>query len=311
MIAVTGVHMAPMPTVATSRERAMIVVLGDIAIDIVSRLRKPLARGSDASATIRIMPGGSGANVAVWLARLGAPVSFIGRVGDDPFGRWLADDLRREGVNPVLTIDHERGTGVIQVLVEPDGERTMVPDRGANAVWASGDIPEALIASASLLHVVGYVLLDEESRRGALTAMVHARVHGVAISLDPSSHAPLEALGADGLWSMVGQVTILLPNRHEAQLLSGETDPAHALRVLGQQARIVAVKLDKDGCIAGEGNRVYRAPAPQAAIVNATGAGDAFDAAFLARWMTGGDVEAACRAGVALGTHAATLQSTR
>jgi sugar/nucleoside kinase (ribokinase family) len=168
-----------------------------------------------------------------------------------------------------------------------------------------------LIASASLLHVVGYVLLDEESRRGALMALAHARAHGVPISLDPSSHAPLGALGADGLWSMVGQVTILLPNRHEAQVLSGEVDPAEALRVLGQQARIVAIKLDKDGCIAGEGGCVYGAPAPRAVIVNATGAGDAFNAAFLARWLTAGDVEAACHAGVALGTHAATLQATR
>ena len=289
----------------------MIVVVGDIAIDIVSQLKRPLVRGSDASATVRIMPGGSGANVAVWLARLGQPVRFIGRVGDDPFGRWLADDLRREGVHPALTIDPELGTGVIQVLVEPDGERTMVPDRGANAVWAPDDVPEALIAGASLLHVVGYVLLDEASRRGALTAMAHARAHGVPISLDPSSHAPLGALGADGLWSMVGQVTILLPNRREAQVLSGEADPADALRVLGQQARVVAIKLDKDGCIAGEGDRVYRVPAPQATIVNATGAGDAFDAAFLARWLVDGDVDAACRAGVALGTHAATLPSTR
>jgi len=118
-------------------------------------------------------------------------------------------------------------------------------------------------------------------------------------------------LGADGLWSMGGQVTILLPNRREAQVLSGAADPADALRVLGQQARVVAIKLDKDGCIAGEGDRVYRAPAPQAAIVNAAGAGDAFDAAFLARWLVDVNVDAACRAGVALGTHAATLPSTR
>ena len=83
------------------------------------------------------------------------------------------------------------GTGVIQALVEPDGERATVPDRGANAVWAPDDVPEALIANASLLHVVGYVLLDEASRRRALTAMAHARAHGVPISLDPSSHAPL------------------------------------------------------------------------------------------------------------------------
>ncbi len=69
----------------------MIVVLGDIAVDIVSRLRTPLVRGSDAGAEVRVTPGGSGANVAVWLARLGQAVTFVGRVGADPFGRWLAD----------------------------------------------------------------------------------------------------------------------------------------------------------------------------------------------------------------------------
>jgi sugar/nucleoside kinase (ribokinase family) len=110
---------------------------------------------------------------------------------------------------------------------------------------------------------------------------------------------------------MVGQVAILLPNRREAQVLSGEAEPADALRVLGRQARVVAIKLDKDGCIAGEADRVYRVPAPQATIVNATGAGDAFDAAFLVRWLVDGEVNAACGAGVALGTHAATLPSTR
>ena len=70
----------------------MILVLGDIAVDIVSHLRSPLLRGSDAAAEVRLMPGGSGANVAVWLARGGRAVTFAGRVGDDAFGRWLADD---------------------------------------------------------------------------------------------------------------------------------------------------------------------------------------------------------------------------
>ncbi len=289
----------------------MIVVVGDIAVDIVSRLSRPLVRGSDAAATVRIMPGGSGANVAVWLARLGQPVTFIGRVGADPFGEWLAADLRREGVNPALVIDRARGTGVIQVLVEPDGERTMAPDRGANAVWSPSDIPEALIAGASLLHLVGYVLLDEASRCGALTAAAAAAAHGVPISLDPSSHAPLLALGAGGLWSMMGQVEVLLPNRQEAQALSGTPDLAGALVALGQHARVTAIKLDKDGCIARAGDHICRAAAPRATIVNATGAGDAFDAAFLACWLAGGDTEAACRAGVALGTHAATLPTTR
>jgi sugar/nucleoside kinase (ribokinase family) len=289
----------------------MIVVLGDIAVDIVSRLRRPLARGSDAAAEVRVMPGGSGANVAVWLARLGQPVIFVGRVGDDLFGHWLADNLAAEGVTPALVVDRERGTGVIQVLVEPGGERTMVPDRGANAFWSETDVPEELIAQASLLHVVGYVLLDEDSRRGALRAMAYARSHDVPISLDPGSHAPLLTLGVGDFWSLIGRVTVLLPNRIEAQALAGEDTPEGAATKLLAHAEVVAVKLDRDGCLAAKGSDRWRVPAPEARIVNATGAGDAFNAAFLARWLADGDVGAACRAGVALGTHAATLPTTR
>jgi sugar/nucleoside kinase (ribokinase family) len=289
----------------------MIVVLGDIAADVVSILRTPLARGSDAPATVRVMPGGSGANVAVWLARLGQPVTFVGRVGDDAFGRWLAEDLRQEGVRPALVVDRERGTGVIQVLVEPDGERTMVPDRGANAWWSPDDVDEDLIARADLLHVVGYVLLDEDSARGALQAMRYARAHGVPVSLDPSSHAPLAALGPGAFWSQVGRVDILLPNRQEVQTLAGVPDVEAAAAALLAHAGLVVVKLDRDGCLAARGDRGWRTPAPTASIANATGAGDAFDAAFLAAWLRDGDVALACREGVRLGTHAATLPTTR
>jgi sugar/nucleoside kinase (ribokinase family) len=260
---------------------------------------------------VRVTPGGSGANVAVWLARLGQAVTFIGRVGDDVFGRWLAEDLRREGVTPALVVDPKLGTGVIQVLVEPNGERTMIPDRGANAVWSPEDAPAELIAGARLLHVVGYVLLDAESRRGALQAMAYARAAGVPISLDPSSHAPLLGLAPGGFWSMIERVTVLLPNRSEAQALSGQADPQAALDILQAHAQLVAIKLDRDGCLAGTTAGRWRAVAPAAEIVNATGAGDAFNAAFLASWLRDGDVHSACRAGVALGTHAATLAATR
>lgn len=289
----------------------MIVVVGDIAVDIVSTLRTPLARGSDARAEVRVMPGGSGANVAVWLARLGHPVAFLGRVGDDLFGRWLADDLRDEGVEPHLIVDHDRATAVIQVLVEPGGERTMLPDRGANAWWRESEIPEDLIAGASLLHVVGYVLLEPESARGACQAMTDARAHAVPVSLDPSSHAPLALLGAGGFWSRTGGVDILLPNRHEAQTLTGLADPEAAAVALQEHARLVAVKLDRDGCLAVQGQQRWRVPAAPVQVVNSTGAGDAFNAAFLAAWVATGDVEQACRAGVRLGTQAALLPGTR
>ena len=289
----------------------MIVVVGDIAVDIVSTLKTPLARGSDAPAEISLMPGGSGANVAVWLARLGQRATFVGRIGDDMFGRWLRDDLVAEGVEAALVVDNACRTGVIQVLVEPDGERTMAPDRGANAVWAQDDVSETLIARADLLHVVGYVLLDRASQPGALAAMGYAHKHGVPVSLDPSSYAPLLSLGADAFWDLVGKVDLLLPNRHEAQALSGSRGPAEALLALRKHAGMVVIKLDREGCIALEDDRVERTPTPAIPIVNATGAGDAFDAGFLAAWRLGRGVQAACRAAVSLGAFAATLPTSR
>ena len=289
----------------------MIIVVGDIAVDIVSILQTPLARGSDAAAEISLMPGGSGANVAVWLARLGQRATFLGRIGDDLFGRWLRDDLMAEGVAPALVVDNTRRTGIIQVLVEPDGERTMAPDRGANAAWAPDEISEALIAGADLLHVVGYVLLDRASQPGALAAMAYARKHGIPVSLDPSSHAPLLSLGSNAFWGLVGKVDLLLPNRHEAQALSGDQEPAEALRTLRKHAGTVVIKLDRDGCMAGDDHGGEHISAPVVPVVNATGAGDAFDAAFLAAWRLGGDLRAACRAAVSLGALAATLPTTR
>lgn len=289
----------------------MIVVIGDIAVDIVSTLSTPFARGSDAAASVRVMPGGSAANVAAWLARLGRAVTFVGRVGDDLFGRWLTEGLAAEGVSLSITIDPRRATGVIQVLVEPGGERSMIPDRGANAVWTGDEAPEALIAAAELVHVVGYVLLDAESQPGALRAMKIARAHGVPISLDPSSHAPLMALGADRFWSLVGDVDLILPNRHEARVLTGHADVEAAQSALKQHARTVVVKLDRDGCLASDGAVMIRVPAPGAIAINATGAGDAFNAAFLDRWLAGETLQSACRSAVALGSFATSLSTTR
>ncbi len=288
-----------------------IVVLGDVAVDIVSYLRAPLLRGSDAPADVRVMPGGSGANVAVWLARAGAAVTFAGRVGDDPFGRWLAEDLAREGVAPALVTDPVHPTAVIQVLVEPDGERTMVPDRGANAHWQPGELREELVAAADLLHVVGYVLFDPGSRHGALEAMAMARRHGVPISLDPSSHGPLAELGAAAFWELAGRVSILLPNRSEAFALTGRFEPEAALAALREHADVVALKLDREGCLGWSGGQTCHQPAPEIAVPNATGAGDAFDAGFLAAWVAGGGLSEACQAGVTLGSRAAGMWSSR
>jgi sugar/nucleoside kinase (ribokinase family) len=162
-----------------------------------------------------------------------------------------------------------------------------------------------------LLHVVGYVLLDNESRPGALAAMRYARQHGVPVSLDPSSHAPLLGLGPAMFWEVIGKVDVLMPNRREAQVLAGTQEPEAALAILRAHVNTVVIKLDRDGCIASEGTRVVRVPAPAVPVVNATGAGDAFDAGFLAHWRAKNALEGACRAAVSLGSFAASLLTSR
>jgi sugar/nucleoside kinase (ribokinase family) len=159
--------------------------------------------------------------------------------------------------------------------------------------------------------VVGYVLLDAASQPGALRAMALARKHSVPISLDPSSHAPLHALGPDGFWSLVGDVDILLPNRREAMVLTGQSTPEAALDALRAHAGLVVVKLDRDGCLADDGRQRIHAPARRITVANATGAGDAFNAAFLHHWRDGLGLELSCRRAVALGSYAATLPTSR
>ena len=109
-----------------------LVVLGDLMVDVIARAEGPLARGSDTPASVSLEGGGSGANVAAWAAALGTPVGFACRVGDDLPGRRAVDALLAAGVEVHAGVDRERPTGTCVVLVEPGGERTMLPDPGAN-----------------------------------------------------------------------------------------------------------------------------------------------------------------------------------
>jgi ribokinase len=241
-----------------------LAVLGDLMVDVVTRMSGPLARGSDTAARIAVGGGGSGANVAAWAAWLGTPVVFGCRVGDDERGRAAVAALR--GVDVRATVDPDRPTGTCVVLVEPDGERTMLPDPGAN----DGPLPE--IEPGDHLHVVGYALLRDGARASALAAIERARAARVPVSVDPSSWALLRP-GA------IPPVDLLLPNVEEAALLDGEK----------------VTKLGPDGACWGD----VRVPALPVDVVDTTGAGDAFAAGFLSARLQVAEprkaLEAGCR----------------
>jgi sugar/nucleoside kinase (ribokinase family) len=284
-----------------------IVVAGDVMTDVVAALSGPVAKGSDTPASIVIRGGGAGANVAVWLARAGAQVTLIGRVGDDGAGRAALTGLRAEGVDARLATDPARPTGACVVLVEPGGERSMLPDAGANA----GLEAVALPADAAHLHIAGYALLHPGSRPAARALLASARAAGIPVSVDPSSAAPLQRAGAAAFLSWVAGIDLLLPNRDEAAALTSIPDPKGAARTLATHAREVVVKLGAQGALWTDGETQVRAPAVDVLALDTTGAGDAFAAGLLAARIAGAEPADALGAGCALAAKAVARQGAR
>jgi ribokinase len=254
--------------------------------------------GSDRPAHIRCRGGGAGANVAVHLARLGVPVALAGCIGDDAAGAGLRAELDAAGVRLHLALAAGAATGTIVSLVEPDGQRSMLADRGANLSLRPGDVPAP--EPGGHLHLSGYTLLDPGSRDAGLAALATAAAAGCTISVDPASTGPLTRYGVERWLVDTSSATLLLPNADEARLLTGCADPAAAGRALAREHDVVAVTLGADGALWASGDTLLHRPARATTVVDTTGAGDAFAAGLLSAWLAGADPVTALEAGLRL-----------
>ncbi len=273
------------------------VVVGDLATDVVAVLAGEPAPGSDRPATIRSRGGGAGANVAAHLAGLGVPVVLAGCAGDDAAGAALLAELTAAGVGLAVRTVPGAATGTIVSLVEPGGQRSMLADRGANLDLRAGDVPPP--GPGGHLHLSGYTLLDERPRTAGLAALAAARAAGCTVSVDPASTGPLRAHGVQRWLADIGGADLLLPNADEARLLSGRADVRDAARALARRHAAVAVTLGAEGALWASGDDLVHRPARPADVVDTTGAGDAFTAGLLAVWLDGGEPSAALAAGLA------------
>jgi ribokinase len=284
-----------------------VVVLGDVMVDVVTRLSGPVAPGSDTPARIAFEGGGQAANTAGWLTRAGAPVALVARVGDDAPGREAVAELDALGVDTRVVVDDLRPTGTCVVLVAADGERTMFPDAGANDGLAPGDFGDDLLVAGDHLHVSGYALLRDGSRAAALSAAERAATAGMSVSVDPSSAALL----SEGLRPLGKAVGLLLPNAFEATTLTGLVDPAAAARALTESIPEVVVTLGQEGALWTDGGELVRMDAEAAEVVDTTGAGDAFAAGLLAARLRGAAPAEALRAGCSLAARAVATPGAR
>jgi ribokinase len=298
-------------TAATGDAFGPIVVVGDLMTDVIVAVDDPLALGSDTAAHVQTRQGGAGANVAAWLAEAGVPVVFVGVAGSDPFGAEATQVLATGGVDARVRLTAEAATGTCVVLVGHDGERTMLPDAGANSLLSSTDLPAELVTSAAHLHVSGYSLMNPGSRDAAVAGLATAHAAGVVTSVDPASSAPLEAVGGPAFLALTEGVGLVFVTLDEAEVLCDSRDPVVIGARLTATYPEVVVKRGADGATwfsrdrpAGES---APAVAPRGPVVDTTGAGDAFAAGWLAARRRG---EPPSRA-LAEATQAASLVVTR
>lgn len=281
--------------------RALLV--GDVIDDIIVVPSGPIRPDTDTTSRITRQPGGSAANTAAWLGWLGAGVDFVGRVGAGDADRH-ARELAATGATAHLHEDPARPTGTIVILVEGQ-QRSMLTDRGANATLDPAQVTDALLATAGILHLTGYSLVDALSARALRELVDRAHAQGASVSLDPSSTGFIADYGVAAFRSAITGVDILRPNLDEGRLLAGldaGAPPALVAEALLDLAPAVVLTCGVAGVTvaerrAGEGARVASLDAERVPTADPTGAGDSFTAGFLAARLAGADLAHAAREG--------------
>lgn len=266
-------------------------VIGDAMVDIVLPLSnaknlEKLALGNVFNTSSKITPGGV-ANVAVALSKLGCSSGFIGKVGNDCFGKLFRDDLEKHNVISNVTVSRTKGTGMVFDLVFPDGERGFFVDRGANAELVFEDVDLDLIQSSSFLYTSGFFFQDERTCETIKKVIEEAIDYGTTIVFNPRAPNIAEKFRDTFLDIIRRYVDILILNEEEGRCLVGnEREDDVISSLLSNTKRVVLTKGGKGSTIA-TWNGIYNIEAHPVQVVDTTGAGDAFAAGFICGLIRG------------------------
>jgi ribokinase len=283
---------------------ADIVVVGSLNMDLVVKVaRMPRAGETVPGHDLQTIPGGKGANQAAAAARLGGQVTMVGRVGADAFGPTLLENLKGQGVDAShVTMDGSAATGIAMILVDDDGENSIVISAGANGRVNREDIDraEGLWSRARLLLLQFEVPLETV----AYAAEVAAR-HQVKVILNP---APARQVSPE----LLARVNYLVPNETEASFLAGvkvrdvASAEAAARQLLANGVPVVIMTMGEKGALLVTDEQAVHVPARQVTAVDTTAAGDAFIGGLAVALVKGFPLEEAVRYATCAGTLAVT-----
>jgi sugar/nucleoside kinase (ribokinase family) len=239
--------------------------------------------------------GGSAANTARSLAMLGTKTGYIGKVGNDEYGKFFTEDTIKAGVQPHL-IKSDNPTGTAIALVSKDSERTFATFLGAAAEMTPDEIIPEMFQGYNLIHIEGYLIFNNALIEKAL---ITAKNAGLKISLDMASFNVVEA-NLDFLKNIVSKyVDILFANEEEAKAFTGK-EPQEALNEIAEMCEIAIVKVGAQGSLIKTNNKIYKQGVIDVNPVDTTGAGDNYAAGFLFGLINNMEIEKCAKIGTIL-----------
>ncbi len=295
-----------------------ILSLGDLLLDLLVSYDPQSGEVDIGPEAVQLHPGGSAANFAVHVARLGADVRYVSRVGSDMQGDMLVRSLENAGVVASVRVVDTEATGRVLVMVDSQGHRRMWSYPGASATISPDDLNPIWFQGLDAFHLTGYSLLRERPRAAAIEALRLARFTGHPLcTLDPNPPYLIEDYGPARYRELLKHLRfdIIFPNLEEGILLTGQTEPEIIAIDLLDVSPVVALTLGAEGCMVAhaeegvQGCLSLRVPAVQA--VDAPGAGDAFAAGFVVPSLDGNDLYASAVAGNSLASSVVSRAGAR
>jgi sugar/nucleoside kinase (ribokinase family) len=284
-----------MPLVTSQK----VLCIGDVMLDVVVALQAPINYGEDTPSKITTHGGGAAGNVASWIAHAGTAASIVARIGNDSAGAAITSEFKDLGVDYSSLRKTSDATGVVVVVVDKEGERTMFPETGANSGLVVTDMPD--LAGFDAAYVSGYALLNPRSRAGVLEMIAVIKSAGLPIFYDTVTVGAMKEVDRALIQSWLPLMDYVLPNEEEALYVADAADIDSALTKLLELCPAVIIKRGAGGAVAQErGGTRIDLDAINTVVADTTGAGDSFAAGFIATKISGGDLTASLKAGVTL-----------
>jgi sugar/nucleoside kinase (ribokinase family) len=281
-----------MSTPATKTEGTDLLCVGSIVADLMLTNIAALPQVGKLTLAdhMEIHTGGCATNTSLAFAKLGGKVKLVGRVGKDAIGESILHEINRTGVITDSVLATQQATAVTVVLVSPNGERTFIYYPGANSSLSSNDVDPRDLFATKIIHFADTFLLPDLDGVGTLSLLREAKTKGVTTSLDTS-------WDTKGRWLSLLQtyfpfVDFFFCSLAEAQAMTGHINAQDAAQVLlNSGPGLVIIKMGENGSLIRSTDFSLHIPAISAAVVDTTGAGDCYVAAFLFGYLQGWDYD--------------------